>query len=136
MSTLIRPVISKKNLYYIPKHRYYELKHFCLQYRDWKRIYNDLCEKIPSENFDKMFSSQIDISEMNLKRQKYLDKIILVEESALLADKDIGDYILLAVTEDKSFKWLVMNKHIPCCKDIYYDRYRRFFYILSHKKDA
>lgn len=25
--------------YSISKHRYYELKHFCLQYNDWKRLY-------------------------------------------------------------------------------------------------
>ena len=39
MSTVIRPEISKKNLYWIPKHRYYELKHFCLQYPEWKKNY-------------------------------------------------------------------------------------------------
>ena len=31
-----RPELSKKSLYHIPKHRYYELKHFCLQYEGWK----------------------------------------------------------------------------------------------------
>lgn len=34
MATKIRPVLSEKNKYYIDKHRYYELKHFCLQYDD------------------------------------------------------------------------------------------------------
>lgn len=28
--------LSEKNPYYISKHRYYELKHFCLQYPEWK----------------------------------------------------------------------------------------------------
>lgn len=31
-----RAEISKKNPHYISKHRYYELKHFCLQYPEWK----------------------------------------------------------------------------------------------------
>ena len=30
-----KAVLSKKNKYYISKHRYYELKHFCLQYNEW-----------------------------------------------------------------------------------------------------
>lgn len=35
MSTAIRPEISQKNPYWIPKHRYYELKHFVMQYPAW-----------------------------------------------------------------------------------------------------
>lgn len=32
MATTIRPEVSKKSKYWIERHRYYELKHFCLQY--------------------------------------------------------------------------------------------------------
>ena len=32
-----RAQLSAKNPCRIPKHRYYELKHFCLQYPDWKK---------------------------------------------------------------------------------------------------
>ena len=32
-----RPELSKKSPYWIDKHRYYELKHFCLQYPLWKK---------------------------------------------------------------------------------------------------
>ena len=39
MSTTIRPELSEKNQYWIEKHRYYELKHFCLQYPIWRRYY-------------------------------------------------------------------------------------------------
>lgn len=35
MSTQIRPETSQKNPYWIPKHRYYELKHFVMQYPAW-----------------------------------------------------------------------------------------------------
>lgn len=44
MSTTIRPKISEKNKYYIDKHRYYELKHFCLQYPLWEKQYNELSD--------------------------------------------------------------------------------------------
>ena len=39
MSTTIRPEVSEKNQYWIEKHRYYELKHFCLQYPIWRKSY-------------------------------------------------------------------------------------------------
>ena len=44
MSTTIRPKISEKNKYYINEHRYYELKHFCLQYPLWEKRYNELSD--------------------------------------------------------------------------------------------
>ena len=39
MATTIRPELSEKNPYWIEKHRYYELKHFCLQYPIWRKAY-------------------------------------------------------------------------------------------------
>ena len=42
MSTDIRPEVSVKNKYWISRHRYYELKHFCLQYGEWKQAYNSI----------------------------------------------------------------------------------------------
>ena len=42
MGTTIRPELSEKNPYWIEKHRYYELKHFCLQYPIWRKTYSAL----------------------------------------------------------------------------------------------
>lgn len=36
MGTTIRAEVSKNNPYYISKNRYYELKYFCLQYKEFK----------------------------------------------------------------------------------------------------
>ena len=44
MGTRIRPELSEKNKYWISKHRYYELKHFCLQYPLWRKAYAALEE--------------------------------------------------------------------------------------------
>ena len=37
---LRHPELSEKNPYWIERHRYYELKHFCLQYPLWKKEYD------------------------------------------------------------------------------------------------
>lgn len=52
MSTTIRPELSEKNKYWIDHHRYYELKHFCLQYPAWKKAYGvlDGLSKRPNDN--------------------------------------------------------------------------------------
>lgn len=39
MGTTLRAELSEKNPYWMEKHRYYELKHFCLQYPIWKKAY-------------------------------------------------------------------------------------------------
>lgn len=38
----MKSTVSKKNKYWISRHRYLELVHFCAQYDEWIRIRNDL----------------------------------------------------------------------------------------------
>ena len=134
MSTIVRPELSRKNKWYIPKHRYYELKHFCLQYSDWKdhvRSHGDV-KRSGDVRTDPEWSDPV--GNEAAYREYYLEQIFMVESSAYEADADIGRYILQAVTEDLSFTVLRMVYEIPCGKDMYYDRYRKFFYILDAKK--
>ena len=139
MATVIRPEISEKNKYYINKHRHYELKHFCLQYPEWKREYaalDDPC--IASSAAEKMPSSNIPgdpTAKFALKKVGYLEKIKLIEKIAMDADELLCDYILKAVTEGLSFTHLKARLEIPCSKDTYYDRYRRFFWLLSNSRN-
>lgn len=139
MGTVIRPKISEKNKYYIDKHRYYELKHFCLQYREWKKAYVSCNESI-------MFASQIEnarttnvpsdiTAKYALKRAQYAERINMVEKAAMEADEFLYSYILKAVTEGLSYTYLKSKLDIPCGRDMYYDRYRRFFWLLSESRD-
>lgn len=139
MATVIRPSISKKNKYWIDKHRHYELKHFCLQYKTWKKIYAELLDpKIPMVAMDKIPSSGTP-SDPTAKRAMlkthYSERIKLVEQAAMEADKYLHDYILKAVTEGRSYTYLKTMLDIPCSKDTYYERYRRFFWILNELRD-
>lgn len=138
MATVIRPEISEKNKYYINKHRHYELKHFCLQYKEWKKAYASCCESVIfGSKFERMSPSNMP-SDLTAKyatlRAQYAEKIALVEETALEADPVLYKYILKAVTEGLSYPYLKTNMDIPCGKDMYYDRYRRFFWILNNKR--
>ena len=139
MSTTIRPELSKKNKWYIPKHRYYELKHFCLQYPLWKQRYRQLCEPCyPISCMDKM-PNDILKSDPTGKRailkEKYFRRIKLLEDCANDADGFLAPYILKAVTKRASFTQLQTVYDIPCGRDMYYDRYRKFFWTLSNRLD-
>lgn len=135
MSTVIRPEISEKNKYYIDKHRYYELKHFCMQYNEWKKAYASCNESIiVASKFEKESTSNIpsDITaRYAIKRAYYAGRIKIVEKAAMDADEFLYPYILKAVSEGLSYTYLKSRLDIPCGRDMYYDRYRKFFWLLS-----
>lgn len=139
MATVIRPAISEKNKYWIDKHRHYELKHFCLQYPEWKKAYAEFSDvSIPLSMMERIPTSNIPgdpTAKRALMRTYYSDKIKLIEKIALETDIYLHNYILRAVTEGLSFTYLKTRLDIPCGKDMYYDRYRRFFWLLSKARD-
>lgn len=53
---------------YLSKHRFYELKHFCLQYNEWKRLYFSRvgyptkCSEPPSDTTSRDGISRADLS--------------------------------------------------------------------------
>lgn len=135
MSTIIRPEISLKNPYWIDKHRYYELKHFCLQYPIWQERLKDLI-KPGSPNLSDIPVN--DISDPTAKiaeiRLYFSDRIDMVRNCAWATDEWIAEYLIKAVTENLSFEKLRAQTGIPCCKDIYYTEYRKFFWLLSNAR--
>jgi hypothetical protein len=58
----------------------------------------------------------------------------MIEKAAAEADNALCDYILKAVTEELSYTYLKSKLKIPCGKDMYYDRYRRFFWLLNQAR--
>lgn len=139
MVTVIRPEISEKNKYWIDRHRYYELKHFCLQYPTWKETYHMYeSPQISASSFEQMRSSNIPSDPTaryaTLKAQ-YAEKIDMIEKAAKRADEELHNYILKAITEGLSYTYMKTKMDIPCGKDMYYDRYRRFFWILDQIRE-
>lgn len=134
MSTVIRSEVAKSNLYFLPKHRFYELKHYCLQYPIWKKTVKDLdgykpdceIEKIPGVDFWK--SNVETVVEL---REVLLKKMDTIEYCAEKVDRDICKWLLKGVTEGISYSTLAATYNIPCSKDLYYDRFRKFFWLLS-----
>lgn len=115
MTTVIRAELSKNNKYWISKHRYYELKHFCLQYPEWQKEYST--------------------TKRELTKNHCLELITLIEETAREADQYLYDYIIKGVAEGRSYTYLKTVLGIPCGKDMYYDRYRKFFWLLNESRE-
>lgn len=99
-----------KSEYDLSKHRFYELKHFCLQYPIWKKLYFQA---------DGWFGKGDTTSRDGIKRGDLKTYIELVESCARSTDSDI----LLFVTEE--------GRSLPV--ELRY-AYRRFFWELSRRR--
>lgn len=139
MATKIRPELSIKNKYHIDKHRHYELKHFCLQYPNWKRTYAEIDRvNLAATSFNRLPSGNLPgdpTGKRAMAKAGLVERIEMVERIAKETDELIWTYILKAVTEGLSYTYLKSRLDIPCGKDMYYDRYRRFFWLLSKARD-
>ena len=134
MSTVIRPELSRKNKWHISKERYYELKHFCLQYPEWKKKLVELSYATYPQQLSFIGS---DGELCNPTEKRVIDRDIFssnikkIEQSAKEADEDLAHYIVQSVCFGRSFIYLDTVLRIPCCKDVFYDRYRKFFWLLD-----
>ena len=136
----MRPELSQKNPYWIGKHRYYELKHFCLQYPIWKkaRLALDGLSRRPADLQVFVSCGQMkgDPTERCAQSRIFFgERMEMVEQAAREAEPDLYSYLLRGVTEGLSYDALKMKYDIPCCRDVYYAAYRRFFWLLSKRRD-
>lgn len=132
----VRPLNQSK--YGISKNRFWELYYWCLQYNEWKKElkYNtntvgamEITDMPTSRNFGD--STQ----QLAMRRVMLEQNCRLIEQTAIEADSDIYQYILKAVTEeDITFRYLKLIMEIPCERKMYYDRRRKFYWLLSQKK--
>lgn len=131
----MRSTLSKSNKYYISKFKFLELKNFCMQYRELKSEYREL-SLIKSSSLIKLNRGDIyDKVGDNAVRQIVIkQKLDLIEDTAIEADEALASYILLGVTEDIGYTYLSAKMGIPCSKKTYYNRYHKFFYLLSCKR--
>jgi hypothetical protein len=138
MGTVIRAEVSKRSKWWLPKHRYYELKHYCLQYRDMKEELESLI-KLPGSFCDisGKGSYYSDRTGNTAVLRAYLTRRVEgIEQAALETDAELYGYILKAVTEGYTYEYLHGVMGIPCSRDYYYERYRKFFWVLSRKNTS
>ena len=136
MSTTIRPEVSKRNKYWISKHRYYELKHFCMQVPEWKKELAALDGyKSESKPIDisKTGTDESSVEKIALKRDEIRKRLRMISDAVIQTDPigHIGSFVLKGVTNNLPYEKLNARMSLPCSRDEYYEYYRKFFYILS-----
>ena len=133
MSTVIRSELSEKNKYAIPKHRYLELKHFCMQYPEWQRALKELNPLQSSFKEEKInVGHQSDpTGDLAERRLYFTARIRLLEHVAQDASDCYWRGLLEAIVYGYSYDTISARTTIPCCRESWYESYRRFFWLLD-----
>lgn len=129
----IRPELSKRSKYWIPRHRYYELKHFVMQYPEWKKE-RDAIDSMVSACKDpagRINDISDPVGQAVERRVELNHNISMCDLIARETDWIIGNYILRAIIDGDSYDIIKAHSSIPCSKDTYYDLYRKFFWLLD-----
>ena len=133
----IRAELSQKNKWWIPKHAFYTAYHYALQYDDWKREYASLDGGVGAVKMDGMPHST-DVGDptpnIGIRRAELADKMRLIEDTVKEVDAILYPWLIVAVTkEDINYNYLQTMMRIPCGKNMYYNKRRQFYYILSKR---
>lgn len=133
--TQIRPNIKTGN-WKLSKHEFYTAYHYSLQYHEWE----DKCRGIvgiSALNMDGMprgSTTSNPTERQGIAISEYQHKMYIIEQTIKETDEQLYPWLLKAVTcEDITYNYLKQVMNIPCGKNIYYDRRRKFYYLLSQK---
>lgn len=125
--------------YGISKHRFRELYYWCLQYNEWKdelKYKTDTVKAVEAHDMP-MGSACIGnpTEALAMRRARLEENCHIIEQTAIETDPDLYQYILKAVTdEDVTYRYLSLIMGIPCSHNTYYERRRKFYWILNQKK--
>ena len=126
-----RAELSPKNKYWIPKYRYLELKNFCLQYPDWKNELRNLSVLKAHTTAISSSDTPDPTHDLAMKRLKLEENINLIDSTAELAERSIAKWLIKGITESYTYEYLKLQLDLPAGREMYYDRYRKFFYLLD-----
>ena len=128
--------LSKKNKYYIPKETFLTVIHYCKQYPMWETELGINIDQNKAIRYDVdrvQTSNQYDpTAEPAIKRAELARKKEMVDEVAQLVAGAMYKWLILGVCYDMPY-YVLQQKGIPCGKDMYYDRRRKFYYEMSKR---
>ena len=142
MATNTRPELSDRNKWWISKHRYYELRHFCMQFPDWVRTVKEIdgLPRMAPGRLERVNEGRTGdpTATYAAAREELLRKINMVEQSAYDASEHQFWYTILveAVTTGASYDMLEAQKGImPVSRNEWYVVYRKFFWFLDKYRE-
>lgn len=123
--------------YDISPKRYKELCGFCEQYPEWKEALKRMGVGIKAQAMDGMphgTGTSDPTALIALRRSEIEERINLIERVAAEADKEFAKQIILNVCYEMPYYQLNMSHGLHISRNSFYNRRRKFFYLLSKKR--
>ena len=137
----MRSSLSTKNLFYLDKFRFNELRNFCRQFDTWKQSIKDI-DSLPRQFVDPWGRSPTmtdPVAVCVAAREEYWKKIDMVSTAVAKAvdnNYELYNLMLEAVTRDGSYDAMERCRgHMPVSRAEWYKLYRKFFWILDKIRD-
>ena len=131
----VRPISEKK--YGISKHKFLQVYHFCMQYNEWKdelKYKTDTVRSLNVSDMPKGSGAGNPDEALAIRRAEISERCKLIERTCIEADPDIYRWLLKAVTnEGVGYTYLKERMDIPCGHNMYYDRRRKFYWLMAQK---
>lgn len=135
-----RNELSTRNPWYLPRHRFLELKHYCLQVPDWEKRIHELKLSIGPSG-PKTFGSvtptptypgiphEKEIIECDQLQRKIN---LIIFSSNLMTQAPYAEALRAAVTKGETFEFLSQKYDLAISRDHWYKNYyRKFFWVLD-----
>lgn len=133
----VRPINHSK--YGISKNRFRELYYWCLQYNEWIDELKYKTNTVGAMEITGMPATHGGgdaTQQLAIRRAQLEQNCRLIEQTAIETGSDIYQYLIKAVTDENiTYRYLKMIMGIPCGKKMYYDRRRKFYWLLDKRKN-
>ena len=123
--------------YRLTKNEFLSAYYYAMRYNEWKDEYESLQDSLGTINYDGLPKGSTlgnPTEETGSMMAELKEKIEKIEQTVFETDNVLCKYLLKAVTnEGITYNYLQMVMNIPCSKNTYYERRRKFYYLLSKK---
>lgn len=133
-----RTRVSPNNRWWLPENAFREALYFAYQYKELKDELEVIGTGERAINYDpqpKGTATSKPVEDLAIKRSKIADKIARIESACRLTDAELYPWLILGVTDREiGYDYLSTRLNIPCSRNTYYERRRKFYYILWTEK--
>ena len=131
--------LSTKSKYWLSNAAFYQAYYFALRYQEFKDTLEEMGDGSRGLSYDSQphgSASKSSLEDLAIKRSRISAKVDIIESACRLADAEMYPWLIKAVTNnDVGYDYLRYQLGIPYSRGTFYDRRRKFYYILSHKLD-
>ena len=123
--------------YGISKHRYQELKAFCLQYGEKKNKIRYGLSSVQNNGTPAGGGVGRPTERQAIDNEQYKKDCLMIEEAAVRANPGIWKYILKSVTLGLPYEFIEYDEElgrIPMCRRDFYGTRKKFYAILNELK--